>query len=102
MLQECLKLELAGRGILVSSAIPSPVNTPLLIDQMAADVDIFPDGVEYRRLRTEGRLISPATVARFYRWLLTEVPAEDYCARQWNIQEEFHHVFWLGKEGLFR
>lgn len=102
MLQECLKLELAKQGILVSSAIPSPVNTPLLIDQMAADADIFPDGVEYRRLRPEGGLISPATVARFYRWLLTEVPAEDYCARQWNIQDESHHEFWLGGENLFR
>jgi benzil reductase ((S)-benzoin forming) len=102
MLQECLKLELAEQGILVSSAIPSPVNTPLLIDQMAADTDIFPDGVEYRRLQTGGELISPATVARFYRWLLTEVPADDYCARQWNIQDEFHHRFWLKKEDLFR
>lgn len=102
MLQECLKLELIKEGIQVASAIPSPVNTPLLIDQMAADAEIFPDGVEYRRLRTEGQLISPATVARFYRWLLTEVSAEDYCARQWNIQDEFHHKFWLGKESLFR
>lgn len=102
MLQECLKLELIKEGILVSSAIPSPVNTPLLIEQMAADAEIFPDGAEYRRLRTEGQLISPATVARFYRWLLTEVSTEDYCAHQWNIQDEFHHRFWLGKESLFR
>jgi len=102
MLQECLKFELIKKGILVSSAIPSPVCTPLLIDQMAADADIFPDGVEYCRLRAEGKLISPATVARFYRWLLSEVSAEDYRARQWNIQDEFHHRFWLGKESLFR
>jgi benzil reductase ((S)-benzoin forming) len=102
MLQECLKLDLIKEGILISSAVPSPVNTPLLLDQMAADAEIFPDGAEYRRLRTEGRLISPATVAKFYRWLLTEVSAEDYCASQWNIQHEFHHRFWLGKESLFR
>lgn len=101
MLQECLKLELAKEGILVSSAIPSPVNTPLLINQLTADAEIFPDGVEYRRLQTDGQLISPATVARFYRWLLTEVSAEEYCARQWNIQDEFHHRFWLGKVTLF-
>jgi NAD(P)-dependent dehydrogenase (short-subunit alcohol dehydrogenase family) len=102
MLQECLKLELAREGIIVSSAIPSPVNTPLLIDQMAADSEVFPDGFEYRKLQAEGRLIAPATVARFYRWLLTKVPAGEYSARQWDIQDESHHRFWLGKESLFR
>jgi benzil reductase ((S)-benzoin forming) len=102
MLQECLKLELAGQGILVSSAIPSPVNTPMLIDQMAADSEIFPDALEYRRLQSGGRLIMPETVARFYRWLLTRVSSEEYSARQWNIQEESHHKHWLGEDSLFR
>lgn len=101
MLQECLKIELASKGIIVSSAIPSPVNTPLTIGQMAADTEVFPDGLEYRRLQAEGRLIAPATVARFYRWLLTKVSAEEYSARQWNIQDESHHGYWLGENSLF-
>ncbi|MCE5336238.1 MAG: SDR family oxidoreductase [Desulfobacteraceae bacterium] len=101
MLHECLKIELAGRGILVTSAIPSPVHTPLLIAQMSAGPDLFPDGEDYRRLLREGGLISPVTVARFYRWLLTSVTPEDYSSRQWNIQESSHHVHWLGGGNLF-
>ncbi|MHC1728130.1 MAG: SDR family oxidoreductase [Syntrophobacteraceae bacterium] len=101
MLQECLKLELCSQGILVGGAIPSPVYTPLLISQLAADPEIFPDALEYRRLSDERKLISPETVARFYHWLLTKVSGDDYCARRWNIQDEAHHSFWLGDEGLF-
>ncbi|MEN6485363.1 MAG: SDR family oxidoreductase [Syntrophobacteraceae bacterium] len=102
MLQECLKMELSGEGILVTSAIPSPVHTALLEDQMAADPEVFPDALEYRREQREGRLISPWTVGRFYRWLLTEVPDDEYSARQWNIQDNSHHRFWLGNDDLFR
>ena len=56
MLQECLKRELEKEGIGVSLAIPSPVNTPMVANQMAADPELFPDGMEYRRLREQGRL----------------------------------------------
>lgn len=102
MLQECLKLELSDSGILVTSAIPSPVHTPLLEDQMSADPEVFPDSLEYLQLLKEGKLISPATVARFYRWLLAEVPDREYVARQWNIQDASHHRFWLGDDDLFQ
>lgn len=101
MLQECLKLELSERGVLVSSAIPSPVYTRLLVDQMDADSVVFPDGLEYRALREAGQLISPATVARFYRWLLTSVTDHEYPSRQWNIQDTSHHPFWLNGDSLF-
>ncbi len=102
MLQECLKLELADKGILVGSAIPSPVHTPLLDAQMDADPTLFPDGEEYRKLLQEGRLIQPKTVAKFYRWLLTDVAAKDYTASEWNIQDDSHHRYWLGGESIFQ
>ncbi len=101
MLQECLKLELSEKGVLVSRAIPSPVYTPLLADQMNADPDIFPDGAEYRELKEGGRLIFPTMVARFYRWLLTGVTDKVYLSRTWNIQDESHHPSWLGGDSLF-
>jgi NAD(P)-dependent dehydrogenase (short-subunit alcohol dehydrogenase family) len=66
MLQECLKLELAQHAILVTNAIPGPVNTRMLQVGMAADVDVFPDSAEYGALRKEGKLIEPETVGRFY------------------------------------
>lgn len=102
MLQECLKRELEKEGIGVSLAIPSPVNTPMVANQMAADPELFPDGMEYRRLREQGRLIEPETVAKFYRWLLTGVSDEEYSSRRWDIQDASHHGFWLGKEKLFQ
>lgn len=101
MLQECLKLELAERGILVTSAIPSPANTALVQSGMAADPDVFPDGAEYARLGRQGRLIEPAVVGRFYRWLLTETDDESYSANQWDIQDAGHHKAWLGSDGLY-
>jgi benzil reductase ((S)-benzoin forming) len=101
MLQECLKLELSEKGVLVSSAIPSPVYTPLLANQMNAGTDVFPDGAEYRLLRDAGRLIFPATVARFYHWLLTTAADNDYPSQQWNILDASHHPFWLGGDSLF-
>ncbi len=102
MLQECLKLELSKEGVLVTSAVPSPVDTPLLLNQICADPNVFPDAVEYRRLQEEGKLISPLVVARFYRWLLTRAPEKDYAACQWNIQNQAHHRFWLGNESLYQ
>ena len=101
MLHECLKLELSRYGIFVTSAIPSPVNTPMVANQMRADPEIFPDGADYRKLSENGRLISPATVAKFYRWLLTEVADEEYSGKQWNIQNTSHHRYWLTEDELF-
>ena len=100
MLHECLKLELSKHGVFVTSAIPSPVNTPMVEDQMRADVEIFPDSIDYRKLRDDGRLISPAVVAKFYRWLLTEVEDGAYSGKEWNIQDTSHHRYWLGEDEL--
>ena len=81
MLHECLKVELAHRDIAVTSALPSPVATPMLAAQLRADPAVYPDADDYRRLAAAGRLIAPQTVARFYRWLLTDVPAAEYSAK---------------------
>ncbi|MFQ5545834.1 MAG: SDR family oxidoreductase, partial [Acidiferrobacterales bacterium] len=62
MLQQCLKLELAQHAILVTNAIPGPVNTRMLQAGMAADANVFPDSAEYGALREQGKLIEPETV----------------------------------------
>lgn len=101
MLHACLKLELAERDIAVTSALPSPVDTPMLAAQLRADPAVYPDAESYRRLHATGRLIAPRTVARFYRWLLMSVPAEAYSAQAWDVQDTTHHPHWLAGEDLF-
>ncbi|MFQ5995575.1 MAG: SDR family oxidoreductase [Acidiferrobacterales bacterium] len=101
MLHQCLKLELAEHDIYVANAIPGPVNTRILRDSMAADPDVFPDSAEYYALRKAGRLIEPATVGRFYRWLLTQTDNETYSTASWDIRDETHHRAWLGDADLY-
>ena len=101
MLHECLKVELAHRDIAVTSALPSPVATPMLDAQLSADPALYPDADAYRKLQAEGKLIAPETVARFYRWLLTNVPAEAYAAQAWNVRDAAHHPAWLGDDDLY-
>lgn len=101
MLQQCLKVELAPRGIAVGSAVPSPVDTPMIAAQIAADPALYPDADEYRRLRDAGRLIDPRIVARFYRWLLTQTSADAFSADQWNVRDESHRAHWLNGADLY-
>ena len=101
MLHECLKIELGHRGIAVTSALPSPVATPMLAAQLRADTSVYPDADDYRRLESTGKLIAPHTVARFYRWLLVDVPSEEYSAKTWNVRDEAHHPRWLGRDDLY-
>ena len=101
MLQQCLKIELAPRGIAVGSAVPSPVDTPMIAAQIAADPALYPDAEDYRRLRDAGQLIAPATVARFYRWLLTQTSDIAFSSDPWNVRDESHHEHWLNGTELY-
>ncbi len=100
MLHECLKAELAPRGVLVGSAIPSPAHTPMLDTQLAADPAVYPDARIYRELHAAGRLIAPATVARFVCWLLRTTTSDEFTAHEWRITDENHHPHWLGAAPL--
>jgi benzil reductase ((S)-benzoin forming) len=101
MLYRCLKLELADSGIVMTSAIPSPVNTDMVRAHMTADPAIFPDGAVYARQLAAGEMIEPETVGIFYRWLLTATDDARFGALEWNIQDAAHHPAWLGDKSLF-
>lgn len=101
MLYRCLKLELADSGIIMTSAIPSPVNTDMVRAHMTADPAIFPDGAVYAHQLAAGEMIEPETVGVFYRWLLTGTDDQRYGALEWNIQDAEHHQAWLGDRSLF-
>ncbi|MEX0694910.1 MAG: SDR family oxidoreductase [Rhodospirillales bacterium] len=95
MLYRCLKLELGEQGILMTSAIPSPVYTAIVRHHMDADPAIFPDGADYARQLASGRMIAAETVGAFYRWLLCDIPDDRFACEQWNIQDAAHHGEWL-------
>ncbi len=101
MLHECLKLELGERAIRVALAIPGGVDTSMLQEAMRADPMVFPDQAEYAAAARAGKLIAPATVGRFYRWLLTRTDDERYSAAPWDIRDEAHHRQWLGTGSLY-
>lgn len=95
MLYLCLKQEFADQGILMTSAIPSPVYTAIVKHHIAADPAVFPDGADYARQLRDGEMIAPETVGVFYRWLLTGTDDARYAAEQWHIQDPAHRADWL-------
>ena len=101
MLHECLKLELAEQHILVTSAIPGPVDTEMVRAHVSADRATYPDGAEYARLLAEGKLIQPSVVGEFFRWLLTKSTDKSYCGCEWNIGDKSHHSKWLRRDTLW-
>lgn len=100
MLHECLKAELAPRGVHVGSAIPSPTLTPMVEAQLAADPAAYPDAADYRQLAAAGRFIAPEVTAQFLVWLLMDTSADEFTAKEWRITDESHHARWLGASPL--
>ena len=101
MLHECLKLELAEQHILVTSAIPGPVDTEMVRAHISADRAIYPDGAEYARLLAERKLIQPSVVGEFFRWLLMKTTDKSYGGCEWNIGDKSHHSGWLRRDTLW-
>lgn len=101
MLQQCLRLEFAGQGVLFANTYPWFVDTALMHGAINADRDVLPDSAEYAAAAAQGKLVAPATVARFYRWLLTATEDSAYDADDWKIVDTAHHAQWLGEDSLY-
>ncbi len=94
MLFRCLQRELAGHDVLVGSAVPGSVDTRILATSLAADPAVFPDALEYRREQAAGQLVPPATVGRFFHWLLTGAADQEFTAHEWELEDRTHHHLW--------
>ena len=55
-----------------------------------------PDQVEVGRPPPAEGLDSPANVARFLLWLLTDTAEDEYASQEWNIADWTHHSRWCG------
>jgi benzil reductase ((S)-benzoin forming) len=93
MLSKCWQLE--SKSIYFASVMPGIIDTHM---QSLARSEANPDqdkGNFYARLKEQGRLISPETVALFLTWLLLDVDETTYVSKEWDIYDTKHHVHWL-------
>lgn len=94
MVYRVLQLELTPRGILVGSASPGSVDTPMQAAlRDASEVDC-PESARFRQLADDDRLLAPAQSARFLAWLLLDAPAALFTERDWNIQDAALRPHW--------
>ena len=96
-----LRLEFEDRGVLFANTYPAFVDTELMAGAINADRSVMPDAQMYAENAQRGELISPATVARFYRWLLFNTSDEAFNRDDWKILDESHHRSWLGTSSVF-
>jgi len=98
MVQKCLRLELAERGILVTSARPGFVDTEMMAQTLAASPEVFPDITKIRSHPT----VSARTCGRFMSWLLVRCAGERFQEDGWSIEDPGHHPEWLGDAPLYQ
>lgn len=93
MLTRCWQLE--EDSVAFASVKPGIVDTDMqAIARQGAFAD--PEHVAfYQRLKNEGRLLTPETVAAFLTWLLLDIRTEDFSAQEWDIYDKSHHAQWL-------
>ncbi|THF63178.1 SDR family NAD(P)-dependent oxidoreductase [Pseudothauera nasutitermitis] len=94
MLYQCWREELRERGILVGSARPGVVDTPMQAQiRKLAEAD-FPDVEAFRQLKANGQLATPDTVARFLCWLLFDADAARFSERENDIRDAALAPLW--------
>jgi NAD(P)-dependent dehydrogenase (short-subunit alcohol dehydrogenase family) len=101
MLQQCLRLEFEEQVVLFANTYPWLVDTALMHGAIDADRSVLPDGAEYAGFAAQGKLVTPQTVARFYRWLLTATDDQAFNKNNWKIVDTGHHPQWLGEDSLY-
>ncbi len=90
MLYRVWNLELQQRGILVGSVRPGVVDTPMQDEVRKAPKEIFPALDKFLKLKDEGKLFSPQTVAAFIARLLLHTDDRTFAGKEWDIREDQH------------
>lgn len=87
MLTQCWNAELKNRGVLVGSARPGVVDTPMQAGIRELTPEAFPDVESFRRLKSDGALLPPETVARFLAWMLLDADAEQFSGAERDVRD---------------
>jgi len=96
MLQRCLRMELAPRGIHVTSAKPGFVKTEMMDATLRATPEVFPDIAKI----SATPMIAPDTCARYMAWLMMDTADAEFDRDGWSIEDASHHSKWLGGDSL--
>ncbi len=87
MLYRVWTLELKDRGIRVGRVRAGVVDTPMQDRVRHATPDTFPALDKFLKLKEEGKLLDPQTVARYIGCLLTATDDETFSKQEWDIRE---------------
>ena len=88
MLYKVLSSELATDGIVVGSARPGVVDTPMQDLIREQDEYNLPDVSRFRVMKEQGSLVSPEDVAKFLDWLLHETDDVEFSEKEWDIRDD--------------
>ena len=87
MIYRILRQELAEKDILIGSARPGVVDTPMQNRVRRANKIVFPALEKFKSLKEEDKLYQPQQVARFLAHLLLETEDSEFSAKEWDIRE---------------
>ena len=94
ILTEYLKIELGKHQIAVGIVLPGIVDTN--IQQQLSNAECADIIERNNSLKTAGKLLSPAIVAKFLTWLLLDTDNESFSNGTWDIYDGKHHNKWSG------
>ena len=93
MLTRCWQLEFQRPTF--ASVMPGITDTAMM-DTIRSSENMAPDKLDFfQNLKQNDKLILPDTVALFLCWLLLDTEQSEYGAKEWDIYDVTHHVFWL-------
>lgn len=94
MLTQCWNAELSERGILVGSARPGVVDTPMQETIRSLTPQDFPAVETFRHLKTAGELLPPETVAHFLAWMLLDAEDEPFSGAERDVRDAELEKLW--------
>ena len=88
------KQELLEKGILIGSAKPGIVDTPMQEQIRNLDDNEFPMLEKFRSFKHQNELLDPNEVSRFLTWLLLESETEQFSHEDHDVRDETLKPFW--------